>query len=254
MSFIRLAAAASVLIAGLAVPASANAATAYVTHSLNMHTGPGARYPVIAVVPRGNPVEVIHCTYGYGWCEVVFDDEEGWVSGHYLRDDDYEMLSYYAPLIGIPLYRYYYYDNYDHRRKFKKRIKRRKNFNDRRRKKAKTIYRRERLLKKRKRRAANRVIKRDRKRTATVRRRENRTRNIIRRDKVRTPKTIRKRDRVVRRQFKARRKTEPRIIRRIEDPSQTGSIPARRSATSFRRAENPVRARSRTRFDGRYRN
>ncbi len=121
---VRYLAAAGVLLTGLAVSSGASASPAYATQNAEMREGPGAQFEVIAVIPARHPVDVIHCTFGYGWCEVVFLDYEGWVSGHYLRDDSDYVLYDFGPSLGIPLYEWTYRD-LERRRDLRKRKHRR---------------------------------------------------------------------------------------------------------------------------------
>lgn len=120
---VRYLAAAGVLLAGVAVPASASASPAYATRNIELREGPGTQYSIITMIPPGHPVDVIHCTFGYGWCEVVFLDYEGWASGFYLRDDSYYVLYDYGPRLGIPIYRWTRRD-LQRRRDFRKRYRR----------------------------------------------------------------------------------------------------------------------------------
>ena len=93
------------------LPASAQSgpAIAYTTANLNMRTGPGTNYPVVATVPHGGGVTVFGCTADYRWCDSAFANARGWVSGRYLS---YGVQgSYYGrPIpnagvyIGVPLY------------------------------------------------------------------------------------------------------------------------------------------------------
>lgn len=70
----------------LAVPAAAQSrpAIAYTTANLNMRTGPGTNYPVVATVPRGGGVTIFGCTPDFTWCDAAFTNVRGWVSGRYL--------------------------------------------------------------------------------------------------------------------------------------------------------------------------
>ncbi|WBV43852.1 SH3 domain-containing protein [Pseudoroseomonas cervicalis] len=63
----------------------AGAAPALVTTSLNMRAGPGTEYPVVAVLAPGTEVDVQGCLEGYGWCDVVIEQQRGWLSGAYLQ-------------------------------------------------------------------------------------------------------------------------------------------------------------------------
>ncbi|HVV94492.1 MAG TPA: SH3 domain-containing protein [Hyphomicrobiales bacterium] len=71
--------------AGLAA-ISAGAALAYpatVTTDLNLRSGPGTGYGVVATMPAGSRVDVQACL-GNGWCQLGFAGTSGYASGNYL--------------------------------------------------------------------------------------------------------------------------------------------------------------------------
>lgn len=76
-----------------ATAASAYAATAYATGSVNVRSGPGTGYRVVDQLRRGERVDVVGCRGS--WCRVVKSGPDGWVSANYLSsgdrydDDDY---------------------------------------------------------------------------------------------------------------------------------------------------------------------
>ena len=73
--------AAAALLAVFALPAGSLAATAYsVGGTVNMRTGPGTHYPVIAQIPSGSRIDVVACLQDYSWCDTVVADLRGWVS------------------------------------------------------------------------------------------------------------------------------------------------------------------------------
>ncbi|MCX2725120.1 SH3 domain-containing protein [Roseibium salinum] len=63
----------------LALPAAAQPrpAIAYTTANLNMRTGPGTNYPVVATVPRGGGVTIFGCTPDFTWCDAAFTNARG---------------------------------------------------------------------------------------------------------------------------------------------------------------------------------
>ena len=67
---------------------------------VNMRSGPGVRYRVIAVVPRGGRVTVRYCHRTRAWCRVSWRRFGGWVSSHYIR-----ATSRYVPYYDPPVYR-----------------------------------------------------------------------------------------------------------------------------------------------------
>jgi uncharacterized protein YraI len=90
----------------LLAPALAHAEPAFVTTRLNLQTGPGNEYPVVAFLEPGVQVEVIGCLQGYGWCDVAIGQDRGWVAGAYLQtpyQDRRQPLVQVAPSIGLPV-------------------------------------------------------------------------------------------------------------------------------------------------------
>lgn len=74
----------SVVGLGLFATTGAQAANAIVTTSLNLRTGPSARYSAITSIPALARVDVRGCTQGYGWCQVGYRGIYGWASSRYL--------------------------------------------------------------------------------------------------------------------------------------------------------------------------
>ena len=60
----------------------AAAATVVASADLNLRSGPGIQYPVIAVIPDGLAVSATGCRAD--WCRVDFRGEVGWASAAYL--------------------------------------------------------------------------------------------------------------------------------------------------------------------------
>ena len=106
---------------------AAAAAPATVSTDLNMRSGPGTQYGVVATIPAGATVDVGGCTGS--WCQVNFDGTSGYASASYLSggaaatpsvgvavapgyvyDDDYYDYGYtYGPSFGFyagPRYRH----------------------------------------------------------------------------------------------------------------------------------------------------
>ena len=89
-----------------ALPAVAEAATAFSTANVNMRSGPSPRYPAVIVVPAGTRVNIQGCMSSAYWCDVSFAGYRGWVSGSYLQTTYSQRRvavgpQYYRPL-GIP--------------------------------------------------------------------------------------------------------------------------------------------------------
>jgi uncharacterized protein YraI len=78
LAYVCLVAALFVLIgAGSAMASSASASV-----DLNMRSGPGTQYRVIATIPRGGRVEVRGCSRG--WCDVIWSGRRGYASERFL--------------------------------------------------------------------------------------------------------------------------------------------------------------------------
>lgn len=89
------------------IPLAAAAQQAFTRISVNLRAGPSADYPVVAVLGGGQPLDVMGCTGGYSWCDVVLPDGlRGWVFSQGL-DYAYEQqrvpLASYGALIGVPI-------------------------------------------------------------------------------------------------------------------------------------------------------
>lgn len=86
MNIGKFAAAAVIAVTGvLASAAGAFAYDAAATAPLNVRTGPGTDYPVIAALSRNQVVEVGQCTRSGSWCQVSATNIRGWASANYLR-------------------------------------------------------------------------------------------------------------------------------------------------------------------------
>ncbi|MFT4267622.1 MAG: SH3 domain-containing protein, partial [Xenophilus sp.] len=82
----------------LALPLAASAQEAYTRSVLNLHAGPGPAYPVVARLAGGQPLNVLGCTGGYAWCDVVLPDGlRGWAVADRL---DYAWGGQIVPLVG----------------------------------------------------------------------------------------------------------------------------------------------------------
>ncbi|WP_455478148.1 SH3 domain-containing protein [Bartonella sp. B10] len=60
----------------------AGGASAFVTKNLNFRTGPSTQYMLRGLIPAGQPVFVQTCRGN--WCQIVYNDQIGWVSSRYL--------------------------------------------------------------------------------------------------------------------------------------------------------------------------
>ena len=95
------------VVAGLVCgSAAAMAAPGFSTGNVNMRAGPDTVYPRVAVIPRGQPVEIVGCLENQSWCDVIWGPNRGWVFGEYLGfvyQGRQVLVPEYAPVIGIPV-------------------------------------------------------------------------------------------------------------------------------------------------------
>ncbi len=103
MKRLAFALAAALGVAGFA--ATAEAASAYTTRNLNLHSGTSSRSQLIATVPAGQYVRVGGCTRNYVWCDVSWASYRGWARGNGLsyRHAGYRHFPDAAIALGIPL-------------------------------------------------------------------------------------------------------------------------------------------------------
>jgi len=87
---------------------TAAAATVVADTSLNVRSGPGIQYPVIAVIPDGAAVDATGCRNG--WCQVDYRGHVGWASQAYLTGNVAATPYTYSYSYDEPYYagRYYY--------------------------------------------------------------------------------------------------------------------------------------------------
>jgi uncharacterized protein YraI len=78
----------------------------YTLPHANLRAGPGRDYPLISLVPPGQPTQIFGCVDGWGWCDVAVDGMRGWISDTRLQvlyDNRRVGLSYYAPRLALPV-------------------------------------------------------------------------------------------------------------------------------------------------------
>lgn len=96
------------VVAGLlALPLGVLAQQAFTRAGVSLMAGPGNSYPVVAMLAQGQPVEVVGCTQGYGWCDVMLPDgARGWLYAgvlNYPYQGNPVPLPGYASVIGVPI-------------------------------------------------------------------------------------------------------------------------------------------------------
>lgn len=88
------------------LPAAALAQEAYTNRTANVRAGPDRSYPIVAQLPPGVGLQVIGCIDDYSWCDVVFDDNRGWVyagSLVYPYQSGRVPILGYGAVIGLPI-------------------------------------------------------------------------------------------------------------------------------------------------------
>ena len=112
----------------VASPPSAVAApprpNGYPITNVNLRAGPGTDYPVIVTVPNRAWIAILGCLADYGWCDVFFEGNRGWMRSIYLAgwyQGYYYPLRDYAPQLGFPVVTFdvgTYWDAYYRNRPF----------------------------------------------------------------------------------------------------------------------------------------
>lgn len=91
---------------------AASAAPAMAESTLNMRSGPGTQYGVVATIPGGATVDVAGCAGS--WCQVSFNGESGFANRSYLAMGGEPSAAVVAPGYAYddtPLYADGYYDD-----------------------------------------------------------------------------------------------------------------------------------------------
>ena len=93
---------AGLCLVGLAVKAEAS--EAFIIENTSLFAGPDYDLPQIERLRHGSIVDVIGCIDGYQWCDIVTDDERGWVPGDFLEFEvggRREPVYSAAPFLGL---------------------------------------------------------------------------------------------------------------------------------------------------------
>jgi uncharacterized protein YraI len=104
------------------VPTAAFAARGTTTSDVNMRAGPGTEYPAVTTVPENARVNIHGCLSDYGWCDVSWSGDRGWISAQYLDyyyNNRYVYLPDYVDVIDVPVVTFtlssYWANYYPHR-------------------------------------------------------------------------------------------------------------------------------------------
>jgi uncharacterized protein YraI len=91
----------------LVLPVVASAQQAFTRGPVNLRAGPSNDYPLVANLAPGQPLQVVGCTSGYGWCDVALPDGmRGWAyagSLDYAYEEQRVPLVTYGAAIGVPI-------------------------------------------------------------------------------------------------------------------------------------------------------
>lgn len=91
----------------LVLPVAASAQQAFTRGAVNLRAGPSNDYPLVATIAPGQPLQVMGCTSGYGWCDVALPDGmRGWAyagSLDYAYEEQRVPLVSYGAAIGVPI-------------------------------------------------------------------------------------------------------------------------------------------------------
>ena len=69
----------------LLLPIPVLAQTAFTVQAVNVRAGPDRVFPLVTWLQAGTPVNVIGCTSGWRWCDVITGRTRGWVYSRYLN-------------------------------------------------------------------------------------------------------------------------------------------------------------------------
>jgi uncharacterized protein YraI len=81
----RAVTAAAILLAAAWAPAALAIIPAQVVATAHLRAGPSTFYPIVTVLPPGTPVQLFGCEQGWGWCDVAWGPNRGWVDAWMLQ-------------------------------------------------------------------------------------------------------------------------------------------------------------------------
>ena len=109
-----------------ALPIAASAEQAVTSKPVNLRSGPGRDYPLVAGVGPGTPVNVMGCISDYSWCDVQSPNGRGWIYANnlsYPYQGNNVPIYGYGTMIGLPIIAFsiatYWGNNYRNRPWFK---------------------------------------------------------------------------------------------------------------------------------------
>lgn len=82
---VRVSRAALVLLMVAWTPAGVAQVVATLTAGVHLRAGPDIFYPSVMILPPGAGVQVFGCMQGFGWCDVQFGLDRGWVDAAFLQ-------------------------------------------------------------------------------------------------------------------------------------------------------------------------
>jgi len=85
MWIVRVSRAALVLLMVAWMPAGVAQVVATLTAGVHLRAGPDIFYPSVMILPPGAGVQVFGCMQGFGWCDVQFGLNRGWVDAAFLQ-------------------------------------------------------------------------------------------------------------------------------------------------------------------------
>ena len=117
MRLFAMACAAALLACAAPDMARAAIGEAVTTADLNLRSGPGTGYPVLATLPAGSMVTVNACLPSRQWCDVSWRGRRGWAFAAYLA---FQRNIEPGPWVGGPVILYEYGDHPDRYRRYRK--------------------------------------------------------------------------------------------------------------------------------------
>jgi uncharacterized protein YraI len=83
----------SSLLGSLLLAAPALAAPVYSSVDLNLRTGPGEQYPILAVLAKNDEGNALGCLADWSWCDISIGGYHGWVAAEFLVTKKHHLFS-----------------------------------------------------------------------------------------------------------------------------------------------------------------